>query len=394
MALDPTVLQGILNTASGDTTIQVRDVADTVLELQPNATPLTKLMSKLAKKEAYNLKFEEYEHEPIPQVFTIAAAVADGSTVSVTFDHPEYLVAGVTLYVPGTDEYMVVQTAPTSGATTVVRGANAAAIANGSLCYILGIAREQGGFIGTSRKVQEVSGYNYIQHFERTISMSIEDANTKVYGALTNRQAERARQGLEILKDIELTLFLGKRSSQTIAGNLVTTCGGLGEWISTNVHDLKGVSLDEDVFDSGLIVDLEYGSDDKWFFCSSIISQRINSWAKNRIRHNSELSGQYGFTVVDYIVNGKIVHLVTHPLFKGKTIADPTGLGGMGFTIDMAPLSYRVHNNTGTMKGGDLKFYPDLQPANANYIQDSWEAWIGMERRHERMFGFWKNIGA
>jgi hypothetical protein len=393
MAADPTILQGILNTSSGDTTIQVRDVADTILELRPSSSPLTVITSKLSKREVTNIKFEEYESEPIPEVLTLRAAVADGAATGFVFDHPEYLVAGATIYVPATDEFALVGSAPTTGTTTMVRGTKAKAIPAGSLVYILGVAREQATTVGTARKVQESNGFNYIQHFEQPVSLGLEFANTKVYGKVNNRTVERARKAVQILRDIEMAFLIGQKWLTTTGGNVVSASGGLKEWIVSNMHDLGAKAITENAFDSGLMTDFEYGSDSKWFFCSPAFAQRISSWGKQRLITNSGLKQQYGFDVSDYFVNGATLHIVRHPLMKGKTVNDVTGLGGMGFVVDINYLTYCYLQNTGTTKGGDVKFYPDLQPANANYVLDSWEGWVGLERRMEKAFGIWYNLG-
>ncbi|MDD5354923.1 MAG: hypothetical protein PHY56_00040 [Candidatus Omnitrophica bacterium] len=393
--MDPTVIQGIINTTQGETTLQQRDVADTILELQPASSPLVKLTSKLKKSEAKNLLFEEYGSEPLPRALKITAALgADPvANVTVTLDHPEYCVAGTLIWIPLTDEVMLVSTAVLTGNTTVVRGDNVQAVAANTYAFIIGTAREQGTVVGTARKTQEIRGFNYIQHFEMPISQTLEEANTLKYGGrVSGRSLERARQAINILSDVEMSFFVGKRRSTTVGGNPITFMGGLREWITTNKHDLAGVPLTEAVFDSGLLQDFEFGSSEKWFFCPSQTAQRINTWGKNRLMVNTQLSGQYGFTITDYIVNGKILHIVSHPLFKGKTIVDPYGLGSIGFTVDLPYLEYKYFQNTGTKKGGDIKLYSDLQPNDANYIQDSWEGWVGLERRMEKAHGIWLNM--
>lgn len=394
---DPTVIQGLQTTTTGETTIQVRDVAETVLELEPNSAPLVLLVSKLAKKQSTNKKFEEYEAEQIPDVMAIATAV-DGASTSITFSHPEYLVVGCIVYIPRTGESIYVTTAPATGASTVVRGSGAVPLLVGDVVYLLGIAREEGNVVGSARAAQEILGYNYCQHFERAINLSNEMAATLIYGR-TKREIERARNAIGIAKDIEKTFFLGKRELTTTvmtAGTFnVYKTGGLNEFITTNVLNNSNAALSESVFDTFLIKSFRYGSTEKWFFCSRLIVAQINQWAKNRITHNDQVKGMYGFDCVDYIVpSGGMLHIIGHPLFQGMNLADSTGLGGTGYIVDTMGVRYRYMQQQDANKGGDLKFYQDRQPANANYVLDTWEADIGLERRHERFFGKVFNVAS
>lgn len=161
-----TALNAHESTANINTSQIVRDVADRLAYLDPNAAPFTLLTRKADTRVAESYKFEWFEKELSPKLDQVnnGAGYAAGAT-SIVVDNGAYFRVGDIVQVARTAEVFRV-TAISSNTLTVVRAVgetSAAAMVDNDDLFILGSAYAEGASVGTEHSHQETAVYNYTQ---------------------------------------------------------------------------------------------------------------------------------------------------------------------------------------------------------------------------------------
>jgi len=362
------------------------EMADEIVELEPEAAPLTVLLKKLRKKTTNNHKFQWHEGERPPETDAInnGAGYADSDT-SLVVDNGSYFTVGDVVKVPRTGECMLV-TAISNNTLTVVRGfgeTSAAALVDNDPLYIIGNANEEGA---TSRDINtrtETLQYNFTQIFRTPIGVTGTAAAERYYGP-DERANQRAYRGIQHLVEIEKSFLFGERYEDTSGTHPRRTTRGVLAWLSTNVTDAGG-ALTETEFDEWLEGVFRYsapdGSSTKILLASARLVSIINAWGKDKLE-TVPRDQVYGLRLLRYRSPHGELLITKHHLLKDATY------GYYGIALDLANLYYRP------LRGRDTHLNTEIQANNEDAVVDEWFTEAGLELRLEKTHGYIYNVDA
>ncbi len=369
-----TVINGTRGTGNIEQTQRVRDVSDKIWLLEPEAAPLTMILSKLNKKTSYSPKFEWYEDvlQPHWDAINNVGGYLSTDTVLVV-DNESYFKTDDLVKVPRTGEIMYVVSVNTGAHTiTVLRGYGTtagAALVDDDPLLNLGNALEEGDNASAAITTSSVQKYNYCQVFSKTVDLTdIEDAS-KLYGG-PDRAYQRKKKGIEMLRDLEKAFLFGEPYEDTGAKDSTLShprrlTGGLLYFASAQ-YTSAGGALTEAKFNEFLRDGFRYGSKTKFMFCSPLVLSAINQFCQGKIQAGTG-DKEYGTNVMTYFSPHGTVKLVNEIPLEGAVY------GGYGILVDMAELTYRY------MNGLDIQLRTDIQGNNAHKIQDEYYGAVGLE---------------
>jgi hypothetical protein len=247
-----TIISGARNTEDILSVNKKVDMGD-VHMLEDDKILLTKLLSKIGKREVYNRTFKWMTDEIRPKFDQLAEAL-DNSETAVDVDNGSYFTAGDLVKVVETGEVMRVSSVATN-TLTVVRGvgttAAANALDNGQL-LILGNANAEGATLPAARTVKEVEQTAYTQIQRDAIHLTgTEMAMGKAGGLYTGdeQNKQRAKKLLEHVRNINHTAYWGESNYDTT--NKIGYAGGIDDFIAAANRD-GAASLTETEFNDGL----------------------------------------------------------------------------------------------------------------------------------------------
>lgn len=203
-----------------------------------------------------------------------------------------------------------------------------------------------------------------------------EDA-TKHYGG-DERKRLQAKFGREHARAIEQTLFFGARD---LAGTNQRFCGGLREFLSTNVTNDSGGTTEAE-FQTFLKSGFRYGSEEKWFFCSPGAMAAIEGYARSNIRTNgsADHGDTYGIKMSQYVSGQGIVNLVMHRDWNDSSV-----YGGYGFLVDPDAIKLRPLRDTRLRMNVHA---PDYDGFKDEYLSEV-SLQVTHERRHALLTGIY-----
>jgi hypothetical protein len=383
----------------GTESSNIRDVADRINLLQPDAAPLIAFLSALKrKKEATQPKFEWFEDDLIANTVTAAGSAQNSTTITVSAADGLIVRNGDILIAPNGESIRV-----TSGeggtSLTVVRALGttptAYSLNSGDVLIIAGNAALEGGSTPTYRFVNKASALNYIQIFRDPVKITTTVNASKFYGG-DERTYQRKKVAIEHKRGIENALLFGNASqtSDSVSGYTRTT-KGLFNWISTNVTDMGGV-ITEGELESFLRSVFRYpastGPASKVLLCSPIMVSALNFWAKNALQVRSD-EKVYGMRVASYRSGHGDLDFVRHWLLgdysstgaSGSTLYG-TAWNQFSFCIDPTNLQYRF------LSGLDTKLHTDIGQPTEEYTLDEYRTHCGLQLEQEKTHGIIKNV--
>ena len=207
--------------------------------------------SRLPRDKAESYKVEWLEDRLIPRVLSLGASATSAATTLTTgTGEAAYAKTGDIIRIPTTGEAVRVTASDASASLTVVRaigGVAAASAASGGAgtLIIVGGSNSQGAGLPTRLITQAAFNYNYTQIVRNSYGFTRTAQQSKWYGAQVLEE-EREKKAVEHKTDIENMLFFGARA---YSATPQSWCGGLIEYISTNVTDAAGT------FDKGELQD-------------------------------------------------------------------------------------------------------------------------------------------
>lgn len=362
-------------------TSMVRDVADRIALLQPEASPLVTFMNSLKrKKEAINSKYEWLEDELVGQQIE-----ADAGTTTVTLT----ITAGSTQTVRNGDiliapngEAMRVTSGEGTTTLTVVRDLGATgsthSVVDGDKLVIAGSAFSEGVTAPTYRWVAKAPKYNLIQIFRDPVLITdSQDASESIGG--NDRVYQRKKVAIEHKRGIETALLLGARYEST---NLRTT-GGLSYFVTTNVTDFGG-TITEAEFEVFLRTLFRYqpatSPATKVCFAAPIFISAVNFWAKNALQVRSD-EKTYGMRIATYRSGHGDLDIIRHWL-----LMDFDNFDDRIFCVDPSNLSYRH------LRGLDTKLHVDIADKTYDYKLDEYRSYVGFQCELEKTHAIGKGI--
>src|SRR5512134_1804343 len=144
----------------------VRDVADRIAYLDPDAAPLTLVLMKARSKDASNTKFEWIEKD-LPARWKATTATQTNVDTSIEVDNGDYFSAGDLVKAPRTGEVFRVVSIATN-TLTVIRAVDGDATTGVAMndnedLVIIGNAYAEGVTSGVEKSHKETYPYNYTQ---------------------------------------------------------------------------------------------------------------------------------------------------------------------------------------------------------------------------------------
>lgn len=322
---------------------QVPDMAQTIALLEPQSYPVTQFTNALENVvSARNPVVRWMEDELDPRVdTTTATATAAATTVSVS--HPEYFTVDDVIHFPRTNENASVTGVDTAAGTIdldrQVGSEPPAALNNNEVIRIIGSARAEGDVSRGINSTLEVEQLQYLQIQRTSLGATNTQQATELYDG-NDLEYQAAKKLIVHLKDMEQTLLFGQRAitTATLAVDGSTQykrfTGGILEFIQTNRMDIGGI-LTESELDAVCRMNFRYGQSRKVAFCSPLVMQAINNFAKDKLV-TIPSDERYGLALREYRSPFGDLVLVNHWLLSGDVY------GGYMIILDFDNIVLRV----------------------------------------------------
>lgn len=340
-----------------------------VYDLEPNAAPLVALMNKLGSKPTQNPKIEWNENEAMPRLTTLSASAASNATAfGVTAD---IFRVGDVLRLPAQGFGLLVS-ATAAGAITAAKigGTAQATAASSSEVYIVSNANAEGASLREIKYPQLVTASNYCQIIRTPLGLTETEQATEHYGGDERARLQR-EAGIEHARAQEQTFFFGPRDLQNTNQR---TCGGLKEFIATNVTADTG-GLTESDWQSFLKSGFRYGSERKVAFCSPTTVAAIEAFARSTstglITNSPATDATYGIVTKTYVSGQGTVDIVMKREWN-----DSTNYGGYAFLVDMDAIKMRPLRST--------RLKTNVQAPDYDGFKDEYKTEISLQVIHER----------
>lgn len=349
-----TVVQGARDWGTLKTeTRRVRDVEPELQQLEPEAGPLTQILSRLETMTAVDRQIEWFEDQLLPDfdVLSVAVAVAD---VTITVTNYKYFRAGDLVRI-NDNEVVRVTADPTTNAVSVTRGYGsvaATAAPNASRLFIVSDAGMEFDTYRTSLTTQKIPKYNYIQDLATPMAFTDHDMATDTWAG-KDLPNEHRKGIIEQKKKQEKSLFLGQAYLDQTGPHPIATSAGMLYYIATNVKDVSGGFTEAELEDF-LRICFRYGSSQKMIFCSPKLIQSINGFSRSKLQTYCD-DDSYGVTITEYKNAGRRVGLIEEKLLTNASLNDLSGIAGYGFLVDPANIKLAYMQGMGTQLAENLQ---------------------------------------
>jgi len=362
-------------------TSMVRDVADRIALLQPEAAPLVTFLNALKrKKEAISPKFEWLEDDLVPQTVNVDTAIGQSTTVAIhSADAPKVRNGDVLIAPAG--EAMRVTSGQGTVTLTVVRtlgGGTTESLADDDQLIIAGNACDEGQTVPLYRWNPKSAVSNYIQIFRDPVVITDSQDASESYGG-NDRVYQRKKVAIEHKRGIETAFLLGQQYEST---NIRSTKGLYG-FISTNTKDFGG-TITEAELETFLRTVFRYNASvnpaTKVMFAAPIMISAINFWAKNALQVTTS-EKTYGMRIATYRSGHGDLDIVRHWLLQ-----DFANFDDKFFIVDPGNLSYRF------LRGLDTKLHLDIGDKTYDYTVDEYRTYAGFQCELEKTHGLGYNV--
>ena len=372
MADQATVVTGPRDTQTLSTeTRRVRDVEDVLQQLEPNAGPLTTILSRLQATQVTDPLMEWFEDRLLPDFDTLDADLTSSAT-TMTVNNFAYFRAG-DIVIINDSEQIRVDTTPTTTTVTISRGygsVSARAATSGDRLFIVSDAGAEFDSFRDQNTTQKVPKFNYIQALATPMSFTSVQLATKTFAGRDLPQ-EHAKGLIEHKKKMEKSLILGQPNLDTTGTHPIRTSGGTEYHITENVKDVSG-GFTEAEFEDFLRVTFRYGSAEKLLLCSPKAIQSINSFARSKLWTYTD-ERTYGVTMTQYQNAGRRLMLVEEKLLTNLSLNDLTGIAGHAILIDPAYIKL------GYLQGNGTKLHENLQNPGVKGRVDEYRTEFGLK---------------
>jgi len=359
-----TVLSGAEDSTK-NTDNNPRDIAPVEL-LEPSAAPLTYLMSKMGKDPAGNPKVEWLENEAMPRYTTLSASAASNATsFGVTADI--FRVGDVVRFTSAGFAVLITATAAGSVSGTKVGGTAQASAASSAEVFIVSNSNAEGATLREIRYPQLVTASNYCQIIRTPVGLTETEQATKHYSGDERRRLQK-EAGIEHARALDQTFFFGARD---ITGTQ-RLCGGLKEFISTNVTNDSGGTTEAE-WQTFLKSGFRYGSRRKVAFCSPAAIAALEGYARSNIKvESSQSHGEtYGIEMSTYVSGQGRVDLINQVHWQDSTV-----YGGYVFLVDMDAVKMRPLRDT--------RLKENVQAPDYDGFKDEYITEVSLQVTHER----------
>jgi hypothetical protein len=298
----------------------------------PNQNPLALLLSQLAKEKATNPEYNHFEDELLADVVVVNGTQTTAATILL--DDATSLVAGEVLHNPRTGKNIRIQSVDGSANTVTFAAATGETWNDNDELFNIGPTHAEGSTVADPVCTKVEKKYNYCQIFKKTISLTNTLKASEMRGASEEKHLTTMAEK-QFDRAMEYAFLFGERSESTLSGKPIRQTGGILEWITTNVTNVGGTTLDESVFDGWLKDVFENGdTDNRLVLASPTLMQAITGFSKQKLQ---TAMGQdtYGLNITKYLSPFGSVNLVMHRLLKGNVY------GSYGICLDLNNLKYK-----------------------------------------------------
>lgn len=281
------VLTGLADTSDVLSNELVVDMSNDIAMLHPDEDQFFTLLNKLPKRDAQREQVNWLEDQVFPRYTTVATpgTSADG-TVAVATGTGAYFRAGDVVVNQNGGERFTVTSIATDTLTIGNRGlggSSPGAFAVGDGFLIISNASAQGATLGTAKMTVKVLGFNYTTIYRTPFRFTNTNLWVNRYGPQEPGR-EAGKKLVEHRRGIEYVCFFGPRAFVTSGSEPVGYCGGVDEFIATNVHASIGAITNTGI-DGYLRQDLQNAKNPALFAAplpASAISNMLRTvWAPN-----------------------------------------------------------------------------------------------------------------
>jgi hypothetical protein len=384
----PTILSGVVDDADILSNQRVVDMSPTIAQLEPDEAPLTTMLQKVSSRAAYSQKVEWLQDELVPRLTTLAASAASGDTaITVATGTGTYFRPGDVVRVATTGENVSVSAVSantiyvTRAIGISISGATAYSAASGGDLVKVGNAAAEGATLGTLIQTKKVAQYNYAQIQRDPFGFTNTLVASKLYGG-PEPANEAKKKLIEHKRQLENTMFWGIRDLNTSGGAPTGYCGGLYQFITSNVTSGVG-NLTESVFEAFLRKAFRYGSQNKVMFCSPLVASALSSFPQSKLAPPASSIDTYGVSLSKYqSASGATVQImVKRDWYDFQNTSNQ--YGGIGVVVDMEDVTMRPLRDT------VLK--PDRQANDEDSVKQEylteWSLEVGLEKKHAIISG-------
>lgn len=368
---------------------RVRDVADRIAYLDPDAAPFVQILSRAKKKVAVNSKFEWIEKSLAPKWSQInnGGGYTAGST-SLVVDAGAYFSIGDIVNVVRTAEKLRVTNVVTNTLTVTrsVGGTAAAALLDNDDLQIIGNAYAEGSTSGAEKSHVETYPYNYTQITRTPFGATGTESESENYTG-PDRKRLRAEKAIEHKLELERTAIFGERDIDTgSTANPIRYTGGLLQFLTSNITDIGGVLTEAEVETAleSIFGHTAAGSSRTAFAGARVISV-LDQLALGRLQLVPS-DRTYGLTVKQWVTGHGELMIVKHRLLENGP--GGTGYGNHMLVVDPSKCSYRF------MRNRDTKLRVDIQANDLDGWKDEYMTEVGWQVENPAVHGILHNITA
>lgn len=353
-----TMLTGVVDDNTILSNQRVVDMDPVIAQLEPDEAPLVTLLMKVNKRSAFSQKVEWLEDELHPRYTNLSASYTSGTTVAVTTGTGAYFKPYDVIRNELTGENMLV-TAVAVDSLTVVRGIGsiASTSSSGSADGIVRLsnAAAEGATLGQLKQTKKTANYNYAQIIRTPFGMTNTLIASKLYGQSDVMGYEANKKLIEHKRELENMFWMGRRSLDTAGAAPRAYCGGIQDYLSTNVA--TGGAMTQKVFEQFLIGSsggsasvppvARFGAASKVFFAAPLVMGALSSYAASRLAPPSPDIKTWGVSLSTYrSANGYSLAITEKHDWGDFARTGPYALGGAGFALTMENIVMRPLRDT------------------------------------------------
>lgn len=386
--MGPAIL-GLRGTGQFNEQIRPRNYRELYTLLEPNGSaPLNALLAMGQSESTDDPEYRNFQDELPARTLTMAAAVADATTGTLTVtngDDNRFAVAGAILVNATTGEVMRVTADTTGTSVTVTRnvGGTTFQIANGAHLFVAGFAASEGADVPSAVSFDVAVAFNYTQIFRTPININNTLRATKLRTG--SKEDELKTKALKMhMTDIERAMFFGRRAeiNGSTAQPLRTT-GGITTMLS-NVTDLAtefasfGGSSAGQMSEAGfdfLLIDriFAWGSKQKIAFVGPTTANHIQQIGKARWQP-TQLGDTYGVSLTRYTTYAGDLMVYLHPQFR-----QIPAMSNAMIIVDFPYLRYRY------LEGRDTELLENRQGNGVDGVIHEYRTECGLELLQDRV---------
>lgn len=382
-----TVLSGVVDDADILQNRRVVDMDPVIKQLEPDDAPFTVMLSQTGSRPAKSQKVEWLSDQLVPRLTTLnnGGNVASGATTfTVATGTGAYFRANDILRMSNGENVRVTSVA--GDVLTVIRsvGSVAASTITDSTDVIkIGNASAEGATLGTIKQTQQVANYNYCQIQRDPLGFTNTLINSDLYGG-SEPQYEAKKKMMEHRRQMENTLFFGQRDLDTTGSTPIGYCGGLVDFITTNVTTMSNpYTLTEEIFATFLRTGFRYGSRNKVLFASPLIVSALSSFPQSKLAPPSSDVKSYGVALQEYRgANGGTVKIVEKRDWLDYSTSN-NQIGSWAVLVDMDDVTMRPLRKTVLLPNRQA---PDEDSVKQEYLTE-YSLQVGVEQNHAILRG-------